>query len=319
MNNIENIKEDITTIVDAITIDIPVRVTMTSINNAPFEFTPSIDEVGQIILTPVTKDVEFVDANTAVTTEAGEELLDKETTTTVEDDSSSYPFTTKETTIVIQASMLAESDNHDVSADVDEIGQVVLYPLAKENTFISAAIGESLNLVTEEVEAPEEGVAEQDNVDKTSNNAVEEDPKPEIEAEVIKEDFSQEVDEEDVAKTVTELTDNFSDKEGTLEVDDIAEGSLCANILKQHYEVTIDLEGNLILIHYFTKEELTESLDEEGRLNLINRFMRGDIALFSDEGVPSESYIHLNELDSNGYEYYYDEESDAIVTYPAER
>lgn len=305
MNNTENIKEEINTIVDAITIDIPVRVTMTSINNAPFEFTPSIDEVGQIVLTPVTKDVEFVDANTAATTEAGEELLDKETITTVEEDSSSYPFTTRETTIVIQASMLAESDNHDVSAFVDEIGQVVLSPMDKNSTFVSAAIGESINLVTEDTEE------EQPEAKETI---------PQVEAEVIEEDFSQEVDEEDVAKTVTELTDNFSDNEGTLEIDDIAEGSLALNILKQHYEVTVDLKGASIILTYTKQEELKEDLrdkDDEERMNIINRFMRQELPLFSDEGTPLVKYIHLDELDSNGYEYYYDEESDAIVTYPS--
>lgn len=300
MNNIENIKEDITTIVDAITIDIPVRVTMTSINNAPFEFTPSIDEVGQIILTPVTKDVEFVDANTVVTTEAGGELFDKETTTTVEDDSSSYPFTTKETTIIIQASMLAESDNHDVSADVDEIGQVVLYPLAKENTFVSAAIGESLNLVTEEA-------------DNTSN-----DLEASVDAEVIEESCDQ-IDEESVRAIVEELTNSYGEGSGTFEIDNICEGSICLKLLREHYDVEVDLVDNVIVINYKKQEDLTEDLNDkndESRMNIIMKFMQGDIPLFSDEGTPLVSYIHLDELDSNGYEYYYDEESGAIVTYP---
>lgn len=309
MNNIENITENIPAVIDAITLNIPVRVTMTSIDNAPFEFTPSIDELGQIILTPATKDVEFVDANTVVTTEAGEELLNKETTTTVENDSSSYLFTTKETTIVIQASMLAESDNHDVTADVDEIGQVVLSPLAKENTFVSAAIGESLNLVIEEsVEVPSQESEDITNI-------------TDVEAEVITEEEQISNTPEQIQTVVEGLTNKYEDIDGTLEIDDICEANICLNLLKPYYDVTIDLTENTILLNYVKKPALEEDISNEhealDRATLIKKFMQGELTLFSDTGTPLEEYIHLQELDSNNYEYYYDEESGAVVSYPA--
>lgn len=150
MENIENIKEDIEVGIDAVTVTIPVRVTMTSINNAPFEFTVSIDEVGQIILTPNSKEVEFIDANTDDTVEYDIPVAEQETVTTVEGN-----LETKETSIIINASMLAEDDNHMVSAVVDEIGQVVIYPMADKNTFVTASFEQSLNLVTEEMRTVE--------------------------------------------------------------------------------------------------------------------------------------------------------------------
>lgn len=307
MSNIENVNEAINAEVDAVTVDIPVRVTMTSINNAPFEFTTSIDEVGQIVLTPTTKDVEFTVAETATTTEDGEELLQRETTTNVENDSSGYSFTTRETTIHIQGNMLAESDNHDVSAFVDDIGQVILTPADQNSTFVSAVIGDSLNIVTEDVD-----VTKADSVEQVSQ----EEATPKISAEVVDESCD-EFSEERVVNEIEQLTNSYTDEQGTLSIDNICEASICAKLLKSHYDITIDLDTSVILISYVKKQELSESMSADARQNLINKFMRGEIALFSDTGVPLESYIPLNELNSNGYNYYYDPESDAIVSYPS--
>lgn len=146
MEQIEKVQEEITTAVESITVDIPVRVKLTSVNNAPFEFETSIDEVGQIVITPMTKDVTFEDANTDSNVDYEVPIAEQETIITNDDG-----LTIKETTIFIRANMLKEDDNIDVSAAVDEIGQCVIYPLAKNNTFVSAAIEDNLNLVTEDM------------------------------------------------------------------------------------------------------------------------------------------------------------------------
>lgn len=148
--NTEDIKETLDTEVNAITVEIPVRVTMTSLNGAPFEFRPSIDEVGQIVLTPTSKDVEFIDANTHANVEYDIPVRNQEDVTTVEGN-----LTTKETSIVVTASMLSENDNNEFSAVVDEIGQVIIYPLSKENIFVTASFKDSLNLVTEDLKVVE--------------------------------------------------------------------------------------------------------------------------------------------------------------------
>lgn len=148
--NIENVQEAVEAGIEAITIDIPIRVTMTSYNNAPFEFIPSIDEVGQIVLTPTSKDVEFIDANTDITTEFDVPVIEQETI-----ELSEGAMTTKEMSIIIKAGLLAEVENYDFSAVVDEIGQVVIYPLADNNSFVTASFEDSLNLVTEDMKTVE--------------------------------------------------------------------------------------------------------------------------------------------------------------------
>ena len=148
--NIENMCETIDAALQTQTIDIPLRVTMTSVNNAPFEFTASIDELGQIILTPTTKDVEFTSANTESNVEYDVPVLEQENVTSTNDN-----LTIKETSILIRANMIIEESGCNYSADVDEIGQVVIYPIKTKNTFVTAIIEDSLNLVTEELKSEE--------------------------------------------------------------------------------------------------------------------------------------------------------------------
>ena len=148
--NIENMCETIDAALQTQTIDIPLRVIMTSVNNAPFEFTASIDELGQIILTPTTKDVEFTSANTESNVEYDVPVLEQETVTSTNDN-----LTIKETSILIRANMIIEESGCNYSADVDEIGQVVIYPIKTKNTFVTAIIEDSLNLVTEELKSEE--------------------------------------------------------------------------------------------------------------------------------------------------------------------
>ena len=146
-NNLELIQEDVDVGVTPVTVEIPVRVEMTSINSAPFEFTTSIDELGVIILTPTTKDVEFISATT-ISEDNELPIMEQETITEVEQDSEEQ-FTRRITSIMIKGNMLADSANHNVIVDIDDIGQVVVAPEAEENIFVTASIQDSLNLVTE--------------------------------------------------------------------------------------------------------------------------------------------------------------------------
>lgn len=147
MEHDNNVMEEITTGVESITLDIPVRVRLTSINDSPFEFTTSIDEIGQIVLTPTSKEVTFEHANTENDVEFEIPVIEQETIITNEDD-----LTIKETSILIRANMLKEDNNIDINAVVDEIGQCIIYPVAKNNIFVSASVEDNLNLVTEELQ-----------------------------------------------------------------------------------------------------------------------------------------------------------------------
>lgn len=295
----DNIKETVESGIDAVTLDIPVRVTMTSYNEAPFEFTASIDEVGQIILTPVSKDVEFIDAKTDGEYEHDVMIIDQETITSVEGS-----ITTKEFSIVIKANMLCENNNDEVAAVVDEIGQVVIYPLAKENVFVTASFEHSLNLVTEDMKAVDYfGYRLANNGDGWDvydylNELVEEGVATEAEAKIVActtelhrlEGLTEAVEEPQEASDNEENTESeSSNEEGAPQPDVTAE----------------------------VIEEAVELSDEEKKQDLIARFLQGDIALFSDFGKPLDSYIHMPELDAKGYTYYYDEETDAIVSYPS--
>lgn len=145
MNTLDKVHEDIEVGVEEQSIQIPVRVKMFSVNNAPFEYTASIDDVGQIILTPNSLDMKFEDANTDDTVDYDTPVIEQETVSTDEG-----IYKTKEISILINATMLVEEGTSTkVSADIDEIGQCVIYPMNNKNSFTTVSMNDSLNLITE--------------------------------------------------------------------------------------------------------------------------------------------------------------------------
>lgn len=384
-NNIVN--EDIEVGIDAIAVEIPLRVEMTSVNNAPFEFETSIDEVGQIILTPTTKDVEFIRIETEDTVSYEIPIMEQETEIIEENDSSSMPFTTKKTSLLLRASMLAESGDHRVTADIDEIGQAVICPMNKSDVFVSATIGDSLNLITEDVamqiycdnyklinpgdcwivKDPNEAVIgkdfktindakifvcnteierlsrlvedmKEDNKEDTNKEGSSkettketEEPKspeettktkePEVTAQVLEEavidnsEKPREFSEEEIQKALVDITDNFTVDRGALKCNTKFEQSNCFMTLQQHYkDVSGYMDGNSFIITFSQRVELTESLTQEGRASVIDRFMKGEMNIYKDTTKSYEDLIRLSELDDGTLRYYYDEESDSIVT-----
>ena len=142
-NEVTPVQEDIELGGEHKTITFPVRVSMQG--SAPeFGFINSLDEHGAIVLTPKHDDVEFTDAHTEW--ESSDYIM---ATNTVEDHRENVYI--KEFTISITADALLEVPSEAVFADIDAIGQCVIYP-QQGNTFISASINDSLNLVTEDIE-----------------------------------------------------------------------------------------------------------------------------------------------------------------------
>ena len=102
--------------------------------NTTFEFTQSIDEVGQLVLMPQDEACMF----TKVEAYEGEDV-------NIETDLE------KTFTIDVVAHMIADDDNFSWFTNVDEIGNIVITPESDTTTFISAAEDESnLNLVTDD-------------------------------------------------------------------------------------------------------------------------------------------------------------------------
>ena len=165
------------------TLHFPVRLTMVSKNHdAKFEFTTSVDEVGQIILTPTEKDVEFTGAHTEW--ESNDYIMPTEDVSEIIDD-----VLIVEKTIELTASLAQENENQKINAIIDDIGQCVIYPEEKENTFITASVDNSLNLATTGEPVVVEDVEE-------TTDTVEEEPtmptKDEVTAEVISESTDRE-------------------------------------------------------------------------------------------------------------------------------
>lgn len=148
MDNIELVKEDaeVELGVKTLSVEIPLRVKMVSYDKSPFEFTTSIDEQGQIILTPLSKSVEFISANTDNNVEYDLPIREQETVINCDDNEA-----IKETSIILYTTVLSETDNVLYSADIDEIGQCVVYPLDKTATFLTVTLEDSLNLITEDI------------------------------------------------------------------------------------------------------------------------------------------------------------------------
>lgn len=277
MSEIENVHEDVEVGVKSLTVDIELRVLMSSYNNN-FDFKSSIEEGGIIVLTPVSEETEFTTVQLPVA-EDDTPFSEMETVTAHEGE-----LYTQETTIMLQANMLAENNNVKVDAQIDSIGQCVVTPVESVNTFVSATVQDSLNLVTEETNVTE------DNIENVT-------------AEVVEEPINN-------RDLVSNLTENFSDSCGTLKCSTLDECFDCYKSLQEHYKVTLLRLNEGYAVGY---SRINESIDTD---DVILRFLSGKLPIFSDDKEPLSSYIHVEELDNNGYVYYYDPETDSIVTYP---
>ena len=220
MSDLNTVREDVEVGIEAVTQDINVRVTMMSDIGDSFKFTVSIDNVGQILLTPVDTSTEFIDAST-------EAAMDKETST-VRQDSIKFIEGSRnvgEFTVNLTATILANSTDPKIEADVDNIGQCVIYPVSESDMFISAALAESLNLITED----------QENTDEQQEEV------PVVFAEVIT---------ESVSKQIAEFTDNFTEEFGKLSCDTLEESTLCEQILSTTHNTIVEEVNNKYIVSY---------------------------------------------------------------------
>lgn len=267
MNEINNIREDIDLDVTPVTLDLPLRVVMTSTQVAPFDFTVSVDELGHIVLTPVDTVVEFSRAI----------LVDDNIDGSISNQD--LGDTTYTTIVQLHANMLQEVDNSDVEVAIDNIGQCVIVPAAIENTFVTVSVEDSLNLVTEEPESEKyfgyklnkigegwtitdytdtiiaENVATQaaakiaacTNEIRLLEELADEEPQvPEVTAEVV---------HDEVATLLEQLTQNYTDTEGCISCDTIEESAACVKLLSEKYVTEELIKENKYIVTYCVSSE----------------------------------------------------------------
>lgn len=280
-----------------------------------FDYHVDIDDVGQIVFTPDDSTVSFVDIERLAGYDSTEDVIDGNT---------------RRFSVSLTANMIADDGNFDWFCDIDEIGQAVVTPEMENTSFLSVSVSDSLNLVTESVdkivlEDLEPGSEEfnarlQQCVERVTT--LQELFESAISlAEDIENDFrALGCHSADIDGYMIRYLENFiEDREGEVSCADFIRrlDAVATPAQEEPVEESIEPvnEGDIVL----ENDIVMEKVDELDRHNIIDRFMKGDISIFSDDGEPQSSYVHLDELDTvNGktaYKYYYDEESDAVVCY----
>ena len=303
------VEEDVQVGTESHTESLRLILEMTRLNEStPFDYHVDIDDVGQIVFTPDDSSVSFVDIERLTGDDSIADVVDGNT---------------RRFSVTLTANMIADDDNFNWFCDIDEIGQAVVTPDAENTSFLSVSVADSLNLVTESLEPGSEefNARLQECVERVTTlqglfeSAI-------SLAEDIENDFralgchSADID----GYMIRYLEKFIEDREGEVS---------CAEFVRRLEEVSAPSEteepveesvetvneGNNVS----ENDTVVEKVDELDRHNIIDRFMKGDIGIFSDDGEPADSYIHLDELDTvtgkTSYKYYYDEESDAVVCY----
>lgn len=297
MNNTKNtnVMEDVDVNIESKTLRFPVRVKMSSASAETLDcdFLMSLDDNGMIVLTPKSNDCEFIEA----TTEWESDDYVTDTDTQVAEIDGTF---VKEFTVTITANLLKEVASDKINADIDSIGQCVIYP-EEGNSFISATQENSLNLVTEDADVSTE---------EESDAKV----MPDLEGKLV-EEADPEYSFEEVFDELKRITNNFKDASGTVECVYESEMKAGVKILEAHYtQVDVEKIGDWYHISYSMTPQLTEEFNSR---DVIARFMQGEIGIFEDTQVPANS-IRLSELDSREFEGYYEPESDSVVFVPTQ-
>lgn len=318
----ENIDMDVT----PRSLTISLRVSMSADNTDTFEFTTDIDEIGQIVLTPVNESVKFTQVeNVAI-------INDIEGTGSDTVIELAEP-TTKEHTIVLSTTLLTETEHPEVTAYIDDNNRCIVCPVDKETSFLTATLDDNLNLITEEMQIEE--YCDGYKLINPGDTWYVKTPKSELigkgfdtlaqakifvcKTEIAKlENLTEAIENNSCDITeqqLSDLTSEFSE-EGVILCSTECEQEACVNILQKHYtNVHTNKKDDKLYVMYHNDRPLNEELDEENKQKLIWRMMHGDIDIVFSDKQPSEQYEHLPELDSDKYTYYYDEESDVIVSY----
>lgn len=333
---LKTISEDVDVGTDSKTVNIEcnVRIQRDS-EKSSFDYNVDTDDVGQIVFTPYDVGTRFC--------HEGEDVVPGENV--------------KFETVKLTAHMISDVDDYDYFMGTDDIGQFVITPIAEQTSFLSVSVNDSLNLVTEgadELDIDSDTVSEFNIGDRVTvqfngNNRpgviveyVDHDPMDDFTG-ADSGDFSAWIVRFDdgttemigscyitLAEDCKELTEankyrDFEWDQSELYAVVKNDGSY-AGVPCTSYEEARQLAYHpgskifkLVLNDDATEEPLEEDLSQINRMDIVNKVMQGEISVFSGEGTPDPSMIHIQELDNEHgklrFEYYYDEESNSVISY----
>lgn len=228
----DQMNQKLTSDVNIKTFDINLKVDVTKDSANEFRCIASIDEAGQIVLTPVVEEMSFV--NVFVSEDS--------------DDSN----------LCIRATMLMESDTTAVNTFIDSIGQCIIQPETELNTFVSASINDSLNLITEDTDnnkqEDDEKATSEEETDVKLDDA---DVKAEVlDEQIIDPDNVVEVAVNEIESCLAELTQKFTEPQGKIQCDTIKEKTSVEEILSGKYATvnTIFKDGKYLITYQQVRE-----------------------------------------------------------------
>ena len=311
-HSMNELEEDVDVGTDAHTETIHLKLEMTrQLDDASFDYHVDIDDVGQIVFTPVDTNTSFTD----VTRLAGYDLTED----IIEGNKRIFAIT-------LTANMIAEDGNFDWFYDLDEVGQAVVTPDAESTSFLTVAVEDSLNLVTE----CNESLTLTEALDPSSkeyqdkrelcvevmtdlDNMLEQVGKKFEALQRLLEEMG--IDARDFEKILKAIAACHQGRDGDPSIAD-------AMRRIEEYEASAQdatedsVEESVQKV--FNEEFVMEELEEEEKLKVIDRFMKGEVYIVQVDEVPvGETIVRLADLDSKDEsgdaEFYYDTEKDVVV------
>lgn len=249
------VKEDIEVGLSTYPLDIKLKLTMQKeAPDASFDYIVSIDEQGYIVFVPKDTTCSFTEVS-GTSVDIEEIINDNEKTFSVD----------------LTTEMMFEDDNQEDpswEAQIDEVGQAVIYPVADRTSFLTASVKESLNLITEEQEKDDENPKEEEIEDSESKSEEEKEDKIQDTIDGVKAQVKESLDEphkfDTIASSIRSFTEDFHKESGIIKTGYTTEAIYAKKILEKYYsEVTSSTNENWIQLNYSNRvnKTLTENID----------------------------------------------------------
>lgn len=307
-----HIDEDVDVGTDTHTEKIYLKLEMTrQLDNASFEYHVDIDDVGQIVFTPLDNNTSFTDVNRLAGYDSTDDIIEGNTRTFA---------------ITLTANMLSSDNNFDWFYDLDEVGQAVITPDSEATSFLTVAINDSLNLITEcneSLTVTEEIDSDSEEHQKEKELCVEVMPCLDNALDKIGKKFEALqglldeicVEARDFDKLLKAIEDCHQGNGDNLSVTDVMrriedDEATSESEQPQHEEESVH--------NVFTEDIVMEDLDEEEKLRIFDRFAKGEIYIVQADVAPvGDTIVRLSELDSKSSsgdaDFYYDTENDIVI------
>ena len=189
-----------------------------SFDNEDAEFTLDVDEIGQIVITPNDEGVSF--DGVSILTPNGEGVF-----VSVDNDE-----TVQGPTVAINYTMTSSENDYNFFTSIDDIGQSIITPENDNSSFVSATVGDNLNIAAEDEEIQ------------------------------LMESI------ESVLAKLRQDTENYTTINGEISADTIEDADTIRTALEMYYDnVDIKEDGDSFVVSYSDNDpEIVETLTEDG-------------------------------------------------------